>query len=96
MDENSTLTFIRNIRYATKGWVGEFEKHTGVCRGYLARAEQGHIKHMSVSIAMRMAGALGLTVEELSREDFIKNRRIDEIDAEIKALQEERETLAAE
>ena len=93
MDENSTLTFIRNVRFITKGHVGDFEKACKVSRGYLARAEQGQIKHMSVSIAMRMAEHLGYTVEELSQGGVIKQRQLADIDAKIADLKKQRAAL---
>lgn len=88
-----SLQFIRNVRYLTKGSTGEFESSVGVCRGYLARAEQGGIQRMSMDIALRMAKQLGYTVEELSEKDFIKHHQIAEIDAEIAVLNEKREEL---
>ncbi len=91
---DKTLNFIRNIRALTKGHTGEFEKECGVCRGYLARAEQSNIKRMNIDIALVMAKKLGYTVEDLSQADFLQQRRIAEIDKTIKTLTEEREQLA--
>ena len=94
MTENKTLTIIRNIRWLTKGKAaGTFEKECGVCRGYLARAEQGQVTRMSVATALKMAEKLGYTIEELSDPDFIRKRRIAEINNKIEELNEQRDAL---
>ncbi|MBQ1791230.1 MAG: hypothetical protein II008_13720 [Oscillospiraceae bacterium] len=87
------LAFIRSVRYLTRGHTGEFEHKCGVCRGYLARAEQGQIHTMSINTALGMAVELGYRVEELADPDFIKKRRIAEIDAQIAKLTEERDSI---
>ena len=94
MTENKTLTIIRNIRWLTNGKAtGAFEKECGVCRGYLARAEQGQVVRMSVATALQMAEKLGYSIEQLSDPNFIKQRRIAEIDEQIDELNEQRKTL---
>ena len=94
LPNEKTRQFIVNVRAVTKGYTGKFEKDCGVCVGYLARAEHGQISGMGLDIAIRMAEALGCSIEELTSPEFQKQRQIAEIDEQIATLTEQREELA--
>lgn len=94
MENNDvSIRFIENVRSLVKGRAHEFERQCGVCKNYLYLSHSKQTRGISLATAMRMAQALGYTVEELASDDMKTRQQIALIDERITALKEQRDKL---